>query len=130
MYQGYVFTSIRDPLTHVAPLAMPTHNHGTLGGVRPTPPMFFPSQAPILSDMNTNMRRAYSRVYASTNSTKPHTPMSSSMRLTQLKSRAIGKTVYKVGLPTDAPISTKSVDASYTRSALRRVRNKGNIVKK
>jgi hypothetical protein len=41
------------------------------------------------------------------------------------KSVAIGKSAYKVGLPVNAPISTKNYYPSGTRSALQRARSGG-----
>lgn len=52
-------------------------------------------------------------------------PLSSSMRTNILKSIAVGKSAYKVGLPLDAPISSKSYDTSFRRSALQRARSGG-----
>ena len=42
-----------------------------------------------------------------------------------LKSIAVGKSAYKVGLPLQAPIGSKSYDTSYRRSALQRARSGG-----
>lgn len=52
-------------------------------------------------------------------------PIASSMRTNNIKSETIGKSVYKVGLPLNAPIASKSYDASKTRSSLRRMRSSG-----
>jgi hypothetical protein len=52
-------------------------------------------------------------------------PIDSSSRVDILKSRAIGKSSYKVGLPNEAPISTKSYDKSYVKSCVRRARSGG-----
>jgi hypothetical protein len=41
------------------------------------------------------------------------------------KSVAVGKSAYKVGLPLNAPISTKSYYPSGTRTALQRARSGG-----
>ena len=41
------------------------------------------------------------------------------------KSVAVGKSAYKVGLPLDAPTSTKNYYPSGTRSALQRARSGG-----
>ena len=41
------------------------------------------------------------------------------------KSIAVGKSAYKVGLPLEAPIGSKSYDTSFRRSALRRARSGG-----
>jgi hypothetical protein len=52
-------------------------------------------------------------------------PLQSSSHLDRLKSKAIGKSAYKVGLPLDAQISSKNYSASGTRSALQRARSSG-----
>jgi hypothetical protein len=52
-------------------------------------------------------------------------PISSSMRTNIIKSIAIGKSSYKVGLPLIAPIGSKSYDNSFRSSALRRSRSGG-----
>lgn len=49
------------------------------------------------------------------------------MRTNNIKSQAIGKSVYKIGLPINTPIGTKSYDTSKTRSILRRVRGGGCV---
>lgn len=156
-FSGHVRTSILGPLTNRQyPSAMPYHSYGTLMGVRPTPPQFYPSQTPISSDMGINARRQYWAVtgvsaaqkaqqeaiaktspvtqYVSPSTQRRYPvsthvnyiePMPASMRTTLLKSVAVGKSVYKVGLPTDAPISTKCYYPSGTRSTIRRVRSGG-----
>ena len=57
-------------------------------------------------------------------------PPPSSMYTNTLKSKAIGKTVYKVGLPIEAPISTKCYYPSGTRTSLRRTRSGGCVAPK
>jgi hypothetical protein len=52
-------------------------------------------------------------------------PLDSSMHINIKKSVAVGKSSYKVGLPQDAPICSKSYYPSGTRSALRRARSSG-----
>lgn len=52
-------------------------------------------------------------------------PIPSSMRTSIVKSVAVGKSAYKVGLPLEAPIGSKSYDTSFRRSALRRARSSG-----
>jgi hypothetical protein len=52
-------------------------------------------------------------------------PKPSSMYTDIKKSVAIGKSAYKVGLPLNAPISTKNYYPSGTRSALQRARSGG-----
>jgi hypothetical protein len=52
-------------------------------------------------------------------------PIPSSMYTTMRKSISVGKSSYKVGLPLNAPIGTKSYDNSCRRSALQRARSGG-----
>jgi hypothetical protein len=52
-------------------------------------------------------------------------PIPSSMRTNIVKSVAVGKSSYKVGLSFDAPIGSKSYDTSFRRSALQRARSGG-----
>ena len=57
-------------------------------------------------------------------------PIPSSMRTNIIKSIAVGKSSYKVGLPLEAPIGSKSYDTSFRRSALRRARSGGSTAPK
>jgi hypothetical protein len=57
-------------------------------------------------------------------------PLPSSMLLNIKKSVAIGKSAYKVGLSLPDPISTKSYDNSFRRSALQRARSGGSTAPK
>lgn len=52
-------------------------------------------------------------------------PLSSSMHTNIKKSISVGKSSYKIGLPDEAPISTKSYDTSLRRTSLRRARSGG-----
>ena len=52
-------------------------------------------------------------------------PIQGSMYTNILKSIAVGKSAYKVGLPLVDPIGTKSYDTSFRRTALRRARSGG-----
>jgi hypothetical protein len=52
-------------------------------------------------------------------------PITSSIRTNIVKSIAVGKSAYKVGLPMSMPIGTKSYDTSFRRSALQRARSGG-----
>ena len=146
--------------TNQYPFAMQYHSYGTLNGIRPTPPQFLPSQDPVYAEENTNARKQYLRTNFSgpqlarqralgkfsspmtsySFSTGKHTPVSthmnyivpppSSMYTSVLKSKAIGKSVYKVGLPIEAPISTKCYYPSGTRTSLRRSRSGGCVAPK
>lgn len=57
-------------------------------------------------------------------------PIQSSMLTNIKKSVAVGKSAYKVGLPLEEPIGTKSFDTSFRRSALRRARSSGSTAPK
>lgn len=153
-FNNYVSAPINGPLsTNRYPGIIPYHNYGTLTGQRPTPPQFNPSQEPIYSEMNSNARAQYIRTISKQTpqqiiqgklSTPTHytvhssqriipvsthmnytAPIPSSMYVNTKKSTAIGKSVYKVGLPLTAPTSTKNYYPSGTRSALRRARSSG-----
>jgi hypothetical protein len=68
-YDNYVNAPITGPLsTNQYPGAMPYHSYGILTGIRPTPPQFYPSQEPVNSEMNTNMRQQYLRTAESAES--------------------------------------------------------------
>ena len=68
-YDNYVNAPITGPLsTNQYPCAMPYHSYGTLIGIRPTPPQFYPMQEPVYADMNSNMRQQYLRTAESAQS--------------------------------------------------------------
>ena len=161
-FGGYINTPIIGPLsTSQTPNTLPYHSHGTLAGVHPTPPQFYPSQEPVNASQNTNARQQYLRAtaisktkqfyqeqlakiskpisYFNYNSGRYHqqsthvnyiAPISSGMRLDQVKANAVGKSAYKVGLPVNAPITTKNYYPSGTRSALQRTRSGGSAAPK
>ena len=95
----------------------------------PTPPQYFPYQEPINVSENTNLRQIYKRAYWNDGSTQNIPTKSigeikdSVSRLVRLKSKNVGKTVYKVGLPQNALISTKNYDPSLVKTTIQRVRN-------
>jgi hypothetical protein len=155
-YNNYVNAPITGPLsTNQYPGTIPYHSYGTLIGIRPTPPQFYPMQEPVYASMNTNMRQQYKRtvvspqqlqqqialgkaseplgytIYSSQRQTpiSSHTnyipPIPSSMYINIVKSNAVGQSGYKVNLPNSAPISTKSYYPSGTRTTIRRVRSGG-----
>jgi hypothetical protein len=160
-YNNYVNSLITGPLsTNQYPNAMPYHSYGTLTGIRPTPPQFFPSQDPPYASENSNARRHYLRTAVSVPTlaaqtaqgklSTPNTffsfssgkhyavsthmnyivPQPSSMYTTTLKSIAVGKKAYKVGLPIEAPTSTKCYYPSGTRSTIKRARSGGCVAPK
>jgi hypothetical protein len=55
------------------------------------------------------------------------TPISSSQRIQLLKSKAIGKSSMKQGLPADATMSFRSQDTQYRNSSLARCRGGGCV---
>jgi len=95
----------------------------------PTPIQYFPSQEPINVSENSNLRQLYKRSYWNYSPTAniPNKTTGeindATSRLHRIKSKNLGKTVYKVGLPTDALISTKSYDKSLVNTRIQRVRN-------
>jgi hypothetical protein len=143
--------------TNQYPTTIPYHSYGLLPGVRPTPPQFYPSQEPPNAALNTNARHQYLRTSVSRNDlvkqieaaklSRPNAyhvastsreyavsthmnyiaPIPSSMRTNTVKSNAVGKSAYKVGLPDAALIGTKSYYPSGTRTSLRRARSGGCV---
>ena len=157
-YNNYVNAPITGPLsTSQTPSQIPYHSYGTLVGIRPTPPQFYPSQEPVESEMNTNARHHYLRTsatpqglkiqreraimtagnsffsYSSGNRypTSGHmnyiAPIPSSMYVNIRKKNAVGQSGYKVNLPEKAPISTKNYYPSGVRSSIKRVRSGGCV---
>lgn len=160
-YDDIIQTPVYGPLsTNQYPATIPYHSYGTLVGIRPTPPQFYPSQDPPYAEENTNARHQYMRTYVSNKkdlanyikaknslpnsyycaSSGLHHPVSthlnyiapipSSMYVNERKSVAIGKSVYKIGLPNTAPISTKNYYPSGVRSSIRRARSGGCVAPK
>jgi len=158
-FSGYVNAPINGPLsTNQYPNVLPYHSYGILTGLRPTPPQFInpvnsnmsilPRQqylrATSISTPNkakedalgkfsapiTKVSYSSQRQFAISSHVNYIAPMSSSERLNRLKSVAVGKSSYKVGLPLDAPISTKSYDTSLLRTSLRRARSGGSVAPK
>jgi hypothetical protein len=141
--------------TNRYPFSMMYHSYGALVGERPMPPQFFPSQEPINATMNTNARSQYrataisnvqkaqqdalgkksepvtkvnyssGRQYAVSSHVNYIAPVQSSLHLDKLKSQAIGKDAYNLGVALSEPISSKNYSASSTRSALQRARSSG-----
>ena len=68
-YDNYVNSRITGPLsTNRYPCAIPYHSYGTLVGIRPNPPLFYPSQEPVAADQFTNSRHQYFRTAESAKS--------------------------------------------------------------
>lgn len=78
-----------------------------------------------LSAPTTKVSYSSKRQYAVSSHVNYIPPKSGSMYTDILKSIAIGKSAYKVGLPLTAPIGTKSYDTSFRRTALQRARSGG-----
>jgi hypothetical protein len=78
-----------------------------------------------LSNPVTKVSYSSQRQYAVSSHVNYIEPIPSSMRTNIIKSIAVGKSAYKVGLPLDAPIGTKSYDTSFRRTALQRARSGG-----
>jgi len=146
--------------TNQTPCQIPYHSYGILSGIRPTPPQFYPMQTPVDAQMNTNARHQYLRTSVNNqdlqrqialgkassplgyviNSSQRQVPISShtnyippiqsSLYINILKSNAVGKSGYKVSLPTTAPTGTKSYYPSGTRSTIRRMRSGGCVAPK
>lgn len=160
-YDNYVNSPITGPLsTSQTPSQIPYHSYGTLTGLRPTPPQFYPYQSPVYANMNSNPRARYFRVQVSnkkiseqlalgkatppmshfTKSTNRYAavsthmnyipPIPSSMQTSIKKDQAVGQSAFKVGLPLSAPISTKSYYPSGIRTTLSRVRGGGCVAPK
>ena len=160
-YNNYVNAPITGPLsTNQTPAQIPYHSYGILTGIRPTPPQFYPSQAPVYAEMNTNARHQYLRTSVNNQllqqqialgkkspplayivqtsqrqvPVSSHTnyipPIPSSLYVNILKSNAVGQTAYKVNLPNNAPTSTKCYYPSGTRSTIRRARSGGCVAPK
>jgi hypothetical protein len=146
--------------TNQFPGMLPYHSYGTLTGIRPTPPQFYSSQEPVYADQNTNSRHQYFRTaesakslaiqreraiasagqsytcmssqrqYNVSNHTNYIPPTDSSLYIQKRRAVAVGKSAYKVGLPIEAPCSTKNYYPSGTRSSLRRARSGGCVAPK
>jgi len=159
-YNNYVNSRITGPLsTNQYPGIIPYHSYGTLVGIRPTPPFFYPSQEPVAADQFTNSRHQYFRtaesaqslaiqreralnstgVFTSQSSQRQYNvsthmnyipPTDSSLHIQKMRANAVGKSSYKVGLPIEAPYSTKNYYPSGTRSSLRRARSGGCVAPK
>ena len=84
-------------------------------------------QASLGKQSNPTLKVAYSsqRQFPVSSHVNYIPPILGSMYTNIRKSIAVGKSAYKVGLPLDAPIGTKSYDTSFKRSALRKARSGG-----
>lgn len=78
-----------------------------------------------LAPPTTKVSYSSQRQYAVSSHVNYIAPIPGSMYTNIRKSIAVGKSAYKVGLPLEAPIGSKSYDTSFRRSALRRARSGG-----
>ena len=134
IFSGNVQAPIRSPLsTNQYPSAMPSHNSGVLQGRHPNPPSFYPSSN---DSVVANSRYQYVHTSSSLNTpyatsiNKYNQPMPSSMRTSQIRSNAVGKSGYKVGLPNNAPLSYKSYFPTDVYTHKRFVRSGGSVAPK
>ncbi len=157
-YGGYLNAPILGPMsTNQYPCILPYHSYGSLPGIRPTPPQFFPSQEPNNSDYSVMPRHQYLRTARSrgkelaerelailTNPLKSHcystgrarpvsrhmnyiSPQPSSMYTGTRKAMAVGKMNYKVRLPPESFLSTKNANRATLKTAVQRVRSGGCV---
>jgi hypothetical protein len=129
VFQGNVLSNSTGPLnTNQYPCIIPYHSYGSIPGIHPNPPYFYPAD---VSSQNSMSRYQYLKTTSPLNTnfitskTKYNAPMSSSERTTQKRANAVGKFGYKVGLPNDALLSNKSYFATDVSVATKRVRNQG-----
>ena len=83
-----------------------------------------------LSHPITKVSQSSQRQYPVSSHVNYIAPISGSMYTNIRKSIAVGKSIYKIGLPSNAPIGSKSYDTSFRRSALQRARSGGCIAPK
>ena len=157
---NYVSAQVFGPLnTSQTPGTIKYHSYGSLPGVHPNPPKFYPSDNSSsfsqsryqYAKCDTTVKQqiiAREKVLADfkpfkffSSSTQKQwptetghmnyiTPIPSSMRTSILKRNSVGKSSYKQGLPVDELLSYKSYDKSYLRSRLRATRSAGCVAPK
>jgi hypothetical protein len=155
-FDDIIVTPVYGPLsTNQFPNSMPAHNYGSLPGIHPNPPQFFPSQEPTYADQNANARHQYFRTainketfqiqrakaiaspshsffsfsghryYPVSSHMNYITPVQSSMYTVTKRATAVGKSGYKMGLPPSALYTTKNYYPSGVRTSLQRARSSG-----
>jgi len=130
-------------------------NLGVLNGIHPNPPKFYPadstgdfSNARLQYSKTANSIKqqmiARARVlessrpntFYSMSTQRPHSvsthtnyipPQDSSLYISSRKSKALGKSSYKQGLPAEAPLSFKNYNRNDTNHALKRARSGGCV---
>lgn len=136
----YVTARVIGPLSHQYPSAMPPHDSGNLNGRRPNPPLFYPSNN---SSEYANSRYDYFRTLPSS---KPSTindfyaynkkfkmygnTNASSLNTSRLKTIAIGKSSYKIGLPYEDVLTFRNYNRNDVKQALKRTRSAGCVAPK
>lgn len=135
---NYLEAPVIGPLSHQFPCAMPPHNSGNLIGLRPSPPLFYPSDN---TSEYANARMEYFRTVPSTRlrieeykmlskKNKIHNNNQSSLNTEFRKKMAIGKSSYKQGLPYDAPLTFRNYNKNDVKQALQKARSNGCIAPK
>ena len=155
MSGSYASAPVTGPLsTDKYPHIIRNNNLGVLIGKHPNPPKFYPSDT---SGGFANNRSQYARsssnieathtglqnnpnprptsffcadtqrIYLTSNATKYIAPKDSGLYMATIRSRAIGKSSYKQGLPNSAPISDKNYNRNDVRNALRFARSGGCV---
>ena len=130
------------------------HTLGVLNGIHPNPPQFSPADG---ASEFSNSRRYYWRTAQSVDAQAAATvlakasrptnytaytsqrqypvsthmnyiaPKESSQRTEMLKAKAVGKSSYKIGLPTNAPLSYKNYNKNDVKTALKFARSGGCV---
>lgn len=153
-YDNYVYAQNMGPLsTSQTPGQIHYHSYGVLQGVHPNPPQFYPAdhasefaqarhqyaktassvaQQLIARNKAITMKngglffsQSSQRQYPQTGHMNYITPPASSLYTSILKSRAVGKSSFKQGLPATAPLSYKSYDKNDVKTLLGRLRRVG-----
>ena len=153
-YNNYVSAQTIGPLsTSQTPGQIAYHSYGVLNGVRPNPPQYYPAdgasefaqarhqysqtatsvkqqqiaraRAVASASKNTVFSMSTQRQFSVPTHMNYIPPPESSLYTSILKSRAVGKSSFKVGLPPSAPLSYKSYDANDVKTKLGRVRRAG-----
>jgi hypothetical protein len=154
MSGSYASAPVNGPIsTNRTPCQMPTHNLGVLTGRHPNPPQFYPSDG---ASQTSNARSQYLRTssykdatltgynnsqgkttsffsagtqrqYATTQNTKYIAPSCSSLYISTKRSRAVGKSSFKQGLPNAEPLTYKNFNRNDVRHALKSVRGGGCV---
>ena len=155
--QSFVSSQILGPLsTSQTPGLIQYHSYGSLSGVHPNPPKYYPSefgsefsqsriqyakcdtsvkQQMLAREKEVEKNKPYRFFSTSSQRQLPTgpghmnyiSPIPSSMRTTILKRTAVGKSSYKQGLPDNALLSYKSYDKSFLRTILQRARSQGCV---